>query len=142
MATSQTDETHDGEAEKQQVAGSEWLLRAIPPSQYAATDAEGKPSSAPFKEDLFSVDIESMTSRDAIFGRWPRGTVLFRFLCKTARDLGYTVIHEPEHGNDAHANVRFAGNPGRSNARKLAGTVKVIFPTASSPCAEDTATKG
>ena len=59
MATSQTDETHDGEAEKQQVAGSEWLLRAIPPSQYAATDAEGKPSSAPFKEDLFSVDIDT-----------------------------------------------------------------------------------
>jgi len=142
MATPQTAETGDGEAEKQQVDGEEGLLGAIPPSQYAATDADGKPSSAPFKEALFSVDIESRTTRDSIFGRWSKGSVLFRFQCETARGLGYTVFHEPENGNDAHANVRFAGNPGRSKARKLAGAVEVIFPTESSPCAEDTQTKG
>lgn len=141
MATVQTTEASEG-AEKQQVDGAEWLLRAIPPSQYAATDAAGKPSSAPFKEDLFSVDIESLTTHDTIFSRWPRGTVLFRFRCKTARELGYSVFPEPEHGNDAHANVRHVGNPGRSKARKLAETVEVIFPTDSSPCSDDAKTKG
>ena len=142
MATAQADETGDGEEEKQQVDGDEWLLHAVGPNHFATAYPNGVVSSGAFKGELFSVDIESMTTHDAIFGRWPRGTVLFRFLCKIARDLGYTVFLELENGNDAHANVRFQGKPGHSRARKLAGTVEVIFPTESSPFADDARTKG
>lgn len=141
MATVQTDEPSEG-VEKQQVDGEEWLIRAIVPDHFATAYPNGVVSSAPFRADLFSVDVESLTTHDAIFGRWPRGTVLFRFPCKKARDLGYTVFREPEHGNDAHANVRYAGKPGRSTAKKLADTVEVVFPTESSPCKENAQSKG
>ncbi len=125
-----TDDAVPHIGEGQPVPGAEWLIVVIPPDHFAVAFPDLRnPSSAVFRHELFSADIESLTTHLKISARWPPKSVLVRFKCQDALELGYTVTRETEHGNIAHANVRFpGGSKPRASAKKLAEESIVIFP--------------
>lgn len=121
--------TEDADAETSQphgpaVADSETLLRAIVPRAAAVWLPGGVPSSAIFSHPKFSADIERLTTLAAVVDRWDGGNGVVAFSAGAARELGFRAHHEPEHGNDAHANVYSDAPPAerKRQARKLAAS--------------------
>lgn len=86
------------------VPSDESLLRGIRvPEWWDQQDEYVSPAIFGFPK--FSSDIESMTTQDAALGRLPDGSGILRFNSGVARQLQFDAHHEPELGNDAHANV-------------------------------------
>jgi hypothetical protein len=87
-----------------EVPADEDLLRGIVHPDW--WDAESKHvSSAIFAFPKFSAFVASMSDEDELLSRFRRGTGMVRFNCGVARALGFNACHEPEQGNEAHANV-------------------------------------
>jgi hypothetical protein len=89
----------------------------------------GRPSSAIFHHPQFSADIASLTSLVEMQARWPEGTGIVSFLCSIARQLDFDARHEPENGNNAHANVYsdVPSNKRKRQARQLAAVCQVLI---------------
>jgi len=116
------------------VPDDERLYRAILPAAVPVWLPAGKPSSAIFHHPQFSTDIASKTTPAELTTRWPEGTAFTAFSCGTARTLGFSAHHEPEHGNDAHANVYcdHGTSDRKKKARALAAQCEVVYLTSSS----------
>jgi len=104
-----------------EVDRAEELYRAITLSDWWLADPERpRPRSAAFNWPCFSVNIASHTTQQKAVEhlhtvlKCPQGGIV-SFNCGTAKDLGFDPRHEPEEGNEAHANVY---SDGRSNERK------------------------
>ena len=111
----------DESARGPQVQSHEELLRAIVRPEWWNV-VEDRPSSAVFSFPKFSAFIESKTTEDhptrklpVGSGQFPDGSGLLRFNSGTARELDFDARHEPEGGDDSHANVYCDLN---SNQRK------------------------
>lgn len=109
------------------VDDSETLLRAITPKAAVAWLPNGVPSSAIFSHPKFSADIERLTTLQNIVDRWGGGNGVVAFNAGYARSLGFHAHHEPEEGNDAHANVYCDHSPNerKRQARKLAASCQI-----------------
>lgn len=107
------------------------MYRAILPAAAGSWLPGGKPSSAIFHHPKFSADIASKVTVAELAGRWPDGTVFVAFTSGIARTLGFATHHEPEHGNDSHANVYcdYPTNDRKKKARALAAQCRLISPT-------------
>ena len=103
-----------------EVPGHEDLLRSIVRPEWWDSD-EQHLSSGIFGFPKFSTYIASMISEDAVLERFPAGSGMVHFNCCTARELGFDARHEPEHGDQAHANVycEMSGNKRKKRARAL-----------------------
>jgi hypothetical protein len=103
-----------------EVPGHEDLLRTIVRPEWWDPD-EQHLSSGIFGFPKFSAYIASMTSEDAVLGRFPAGCGMVQFNCGTARDLGFDARHEPEQGEQSHANIYcgHTGNKRKKQARAL-----------------------
>jgi hypothetical protein len=62
-------------------------------------------SAAIFGFPKFSAFIASMTTEAAVLARFPAGSGMLMFNAGTARALGFDSRHEPEQGEESHANV-------------------------------------
>jgi hypothetical protein len=81
----------------------------------------GKPAST------FSVDLARLTTPEESIGRAPRpGFGLGVIPAGVLRQLGFTVRHAPEGGNDAHCQVE--GPASRQSCRLLAEATRVLIP--------------
>lgn len=84
-----------------------------------------------FRDPKFSADVASLADAANPPQVFPDGWGFAEFLCGNAMALGYSAHLEPEHGNDAHANVYFDGSAGRRKtaARALASKVsRLVLP--------------
>jgi len=110
------------------VPDADTLWRVIVPAAVAVWFPNGVLSSAAFNYPEFSVDVERLTTRDQTLARWPAGSGIAAFGCGAARGIGFDARHEPEHGNDAHANVYadFPPNERKRRARQLAAACQVV----------------
>lgn len=118
------------------VPDDDTLHRVITPTAAAVWFPNGVLSSAAFSFPVFSVDIARLSSAEQTLSRWPAGSGIVAFDCGQARQLGFDARHEPEHGNDAHANVYndFPANERKRRARQLAAAcVVVAAPNPSEP---------
>ena len=102
---------------------SEDVYRAILyPLQWA--EAQGRPSSAAFDEEVFSVDRKSKTSPERTVARFRMTLHRVEFNCGEASTLGFETRDEldpAQPDNDAHAHVYYRGSAKRkTQARKLA----------------------
>jgi len=106
------------------------LHRVIVPAAAAVWFPNGVLSSAAFSFPVFSVDISRLATVEQTLSRWPAGSAVVAFNCGEARALGFDARHEPEHGNDAHANVNcgFPNNERKRRARQLAATCSIVVP--------------
>ncbi len=104
------------------------MYRAILPAAVAVWLPDGKPSSAIFHHPKFSADIADKTTLPELAGRWPVGTAFVQFTSGVARTLGFSAHHEPEHGNDAHANVYcdHGTSDRKKKARALAAQCQLV----------------
>lgn len=103
-----------------QVSADEALFRGIVRPEWWDPE-DGHLSSGIFGFPKFSAYIESMTDEDTLLRRFPEGSGLVEFNCGTARKLGFDARQEPEHGDEAHANIycELSSNKRKKHARKL-----------------------
>jgi hypothetical protein len=94
-----------------EVAGDEALLRGIVRPEWWNAE-EQRPSTAIFSFPKFSAYQETITPDTHPIRRLPAGSDQFpdgsgvlRINCNAARLLGFDARHEPENGDEAHANV-------------------------------------
>lgn len=89
----------------------------------------GRPSSAAFDEEVFSVDLASRTTPEQTRNRFHFVLELVAFKCGDARSIGFETRDEPDPlhpGNTAHAHVYLVGyselsaKQRKARARKLA----------------------
>jgi hypothetical protein len=111
------------------VDDSEDVYRAILyPLQWA--EAQNRPSSAAFDDEVFSVDRKSKTTPEKTASRFRMTLHLVEFNCGEARGLGFETRDEldPEQpDNDAHAHVYYRGTLKRkTQARKLAERCVIV----------------
>lgn len=111
------------------------LHRAVLPLAAAVWFPNGVLSSAAFNYPTFSTDIARLATVEQSLARWEVGTGLVGFNCGTARGIGFDARHEPEDGNDAHANVYsdFAPKERKRRARKLAESCTVVVAPGTGP---------
>lgn len=86
------------------VPDDEHLLRGIVRAEWWDPET-GHLSSAIFGFPRFSAFIAAIRTEAELLQRFRVGSGIVRFHCGTARSLGFDARHEPEHGDDAHANV-------------------------------------
>ena len=105
-----------------EVPNDETLLRAITPNAASTWFPSGIPSSAIFSHPVFSTDVESLTTLEAMLNRWPPGSGIVSFSCGYARSIDFDARLEPEFANNAHANVYcdLPPNQRKRSARQLA----------------------
>jgi hypothetical protein len=112
------------------VDDSEDVYRAILyPLQWA--DAQNRPSSAAFDDEVFLVDRKSKTTPEKTAARFRMTLHLVEFNCGEAKGIGFETRDEldPEQpDNDAHAHVYYRGSLKRkTQARKLAERCVVVL---------------
>lgn len=114
------------------VPDDETLHRVITPTAAAVWFPNGVLSSAAFNYPVFSVDVAGFGTLAETLTRWPAGSGIAAFNCGEARQLGFDARLEPEHGNDAHANVYcgFPNNERKRRARHLAALCAILVPPA------------
>jgi hypothetical protein len=93
------------------------LYRVIVPSAAAVWFPGGVLSSAAFSHSVFSTDIVRLTTPEQTLARWPVGSGIVTFNVGKARAIGFDARHEPEHGNNAHANV-YCDCPAKERKRR------------------------
>lgn len=110
------------------VPDADTLHRVITPAAAAVWFPNGVLSSAALSFPVFSADIARLSPTEQTLARWPPGSGIVAFLCGQARQLGFDARHEPELGNDAHANVYndFPANERKRRARRLAAACAVV----------------
>jgi hypothetical protein len=108
------------------VADDEHLLRGILRAEWWDSES-GHLSSAIFGFPRFSAFIASMRSEEELLQRFRPGSGIVRFHCGTARLLGFDARHEPEQGDDAHANVycNLKSSQRKRHARMLVESAQV-----------------
>jgi hypothetical protein len=111
------------------VDDSEDVYRAILyPLQWA--EAQNRPSSAAFDDEVFSVDLKSKTTPQKTASRFRMTLHLVEFNCGEARGLGFETRDEldsEQPDNDAHAHVYYRVSVKRkTQARKLAGLCVIV----------------
>jgi hypothetical protein len=111
------------------VADIENVYRAILyPLQWA--EAQNRPSSAAFDDEVFSVDRASQSTPQQTAGRFRMTLHLVEFNCGEAKELGFETRDEldPEQpDNPAHAHVYYrAALKRKTQARKLAGLCVIV----------------
>jgi hypothetical protein len=87
------------------VPDEDTLYRVIVPTAAAVWFPGGILSSAAFSHPVFSTDIARLTTPEQTLTRWPVGSGIVAFNAGKARVIGFDARHEPEHGNDSHANI-------------------------------------
>lgn len=110
------------------VAAAEDLLRGIVVPEWWDPE-QGVVSSAIFGFPKFSAYVASMKSSAALLEQLPDGSGVLKFNCGEARDLNFDALHEPEGGDESHANVYRTRK--KKQARKLlqaSGTEVVVKP--------------
>lgn len=110
------------------VPDEDTLYRVIVPTAAAVWFPGGVLSSAAFSHPVFSTDIARLSTPEQTASRWPAGSGIVAFNAGKARAISFDARHEPEHGNDAHANV-YCDCPTRERkrlARQLAEMCVVI----------------
>lgn len=114
------------------VPAEDILHRVIVPAAAAVWFPNGVLSSAAFSFPVFSADIARLSTVGQTLARWPAGSAVAAFNCGEARAIGFDARHEPEHGNDAHANVYCDGPGGerKRRARRLAAACSIVAPPA------------
>jgi hypothetical protein len=114
------------------VDDAESVYRAI---LYPGWWADGRPSSAAFDEEVFSVDRKILTTPEETIARFKMVLRLVEFACGEAKAIGFETRAEldprrPE--NKAHANVHclgyheLGGSGRKKKARKLAGLCREV----------------
>lgn len=118
------------------VDDSEYVYRAI---LYPGWWADGRPSSAAFDDDVFSVDRKILTTPKETIARFSMVLRLVEFNCGQAKAIGFETRAEPDPDkpdNKAHAHVYFLEynklsiSGRKKKARKLAGLCSEVEKTA------------
>ncbi len=99
------------------VPDEDTLYRVIVPTAAAVWFPNGVLSSAAFSHPVFSTDIARLSTPEQTLARWPAGSGIVAFNSGRARALGFDARYEPEHGNDAHANV-YCDSPTKERKRR------------------------
>ncbi|MBV8313584.1 MAG: hypothetical protein JOZ53_01360 [Planctomycetaceae bacterium] len=98
-------------------------------------EEEGRPSSAAFDEEIFSVDVKSRTTPGETAARFRNVNRLVEFNCGQARAIGFETRDEPDQNqpdNIAHAHVYFLNystlvkNQRKKKARRLANLCQEV----------------
>ncbi len=110
-----------------EVSGQEALLRGIFHPNWWDPDSKCL-SSGVFGFPKFSAFVESLTDTYDLLQSFPDGSGTIRFNAGAARELGFDARHEPEEGNDAHANVYcdLSSSQRKKRARKLVEASQLI----------------
>lgn len=116
------------------VDNEEDVYRAITCKQWWVQDA-GRPSSAAFDHEVFSVDRTSLTTAEESASRLPNVLILAKFNCGIAREYEFDTRDELDEAfpdNKAHAHVYFglakplSNRQRKKSARDLAKKCKAI----------------